>query len=452
MRRTSFKIFIIFCLLVAILFGWKWNTWFGNPIELPYETPNHPDRIMLSLGENADTDRAISWRCDTLLADSWVYLVNQTNKDTSKFKAQGTIVSSPGGKNTFYRCDLKQLQISDYSYQVVTNQIASKWFNFSINDKDDAFTFAYLGDIQDKVDGVSDTIFNHINKEYPDLDFWLFVGDMIERPLDKYWNTFFNSGDAIFNQKPIIACTGNHEYYKALFKKLDKRWVHYWPLPTNGPKAFEGRACHWEIENACIVSLDTDGVQGIRSYNSQYAWAKEILKNTTKTWKIVFLHHPIKSAGAGRSTIIMETLFKKLMVNQGVDIVLQGHDHSYSRYSTKKDDAKTFPIFVSSTCSPKVYDISIDDDADRLGSSINVYQIIDITKDKLNLKTFTLDDQYYDGFSITKDKQGKSFVEEMPNTPESLEPSPRFIRKKSEKEIEEYYLEVKERHQKQLNK
>lgn len=451
MRYLTLKIIAGFCILIASLFGWKWHTWFGNPTELKYTTINTPNRIMFSLGEDADYDRLVSWRCDTVLTGGWTKLVELSTNDTIVQTVKGKIVSSPGGKSAFYRAKFKNLRRGKYKYQVGNEDRASEWKDFVINKTDNNLSFLYLGDIQDEVGGESDSIFKHINNRYPNLDFWMFAGDAIERPLDIYWNEFISSGEGIFDRKPIIACTGNHEYYKGLFKVLDNRWKHYWPLPQNGPNFFEGRACYWEMENACIISLDTDGVQGMATYFSQYYWAKKILEKTDKSWKIVFLHHPLKSAGKGRSTIIMRTLFKKMITELGVDLVLQGHDHSYSRYTTLENEVKKTPVYVVSSCSRKSYDIVIDEEADRLASKMKLYQVIDVNKDRLSYKSYTINDELYDSFSIEKNGESKTFVEERPNTKEQLYPTSRLYKKKNKDKLEDYMEDVRERHRRQAN-
>jgi len=445
MRYLALKIIAVFCVLIISLFVWKWHTWFGCTEEASYVTPNVPNRIMLSLGEDADFDRAISWRCDTVLSKGWIELLELSTNIKKSYPAKGKLIESCGGKNAFYRVNLKNLRYGNYRYKLTNGDKESEWHEFSVNKKDNNCSFVYLGDIQDTVNGVSDTIFNHISNKYPNLDFWMFAGDAVERPMDKYWNEFSCSGQGIFDRKPIIGCTGNHDYHKGLFKVLDNRWKYYWPLPKNGPNFFKGRACHWEIENACIISLDTDGVQGPGTYFSQYYWARRILRATDKEWKIVFLHHPLESAGKGRSTIIMKTLFKDMLAEEGVDVVLQGHDHSYSRYTNKNDGLSQTPAYVVSSCSRKSYDISIDDEADRLGSSIKLYQIINVSRDTLSFKSFTIDDEYYDGFSIARNGLKKNFMDENPRTAEKLEPTYRLKKKKNKAKLESYLEDVAER-------
>ena len=57
-------------LLVAVVAGSipaspRWYTWFGNIPEPAYTTANMPQRILLTLGNEGEFSRIISWQCDT---------------------------------------------------------------------------------------------------------------------------------------------------------------------------------------------------------------------------------------------------------------------------------------------------------------------------------------------------------------------------------------------------
>lgn len=448
MKRTLAILAFVWAFILvfgSILCAVKWKTWFKNPKESNYVCENAPNRIMLSLGENADNQRSISWRCDTVVKKSWAKLICHNNSDTIVYKPKGKLIETKAGKNAFYRVDFNNLTEGKYSYQVGNLESKSKMFQFTILPKDNQFTFAFIGDVQDSIGGKSDSIFKAINQTYPDLDFWMMAGDVIKRPLDKYWKEFYRMGDSLFQSTPMISSPGNHEYYKGLYKRIDKRWMNYFPMPKNGPKWFKGRACHWEIEDACIVSLDTDGVQGFYSYWQQFYWAKNILNSTNKTWKIVLMHHPIKSDSYGRSTFLMKTLFEKLVERQNVDLVLQGHNHSYSRYTSKNKKQRSAPVYVCTSLSPKFYDISVDFKADRLGVGKKFYQIVDITNNKLSFKTYQTNHKLYDAFSIQVTDKGKQFIDQTPDIPESIKATKLFYERKSKEEIEQYEIKVQKR-------
>lgn len=62
-------------------------------------------------------------------------------------------------------------------------------------------------------------------------------------------------------------------------------------------------------------------------------WLRDRLKDAAGApWTIVVMHHPVYSGGAGHGpTPGFEEKFARRFVRRGVDLVLQGHDHVYSR-------------------------------------------------------------------------------------------------------------------------
>ena len=63
----------------------------------------------------------------------------------------------------------------------------------------------------------------------------------------------------------------------------------------------------------------------------QKTWLEKVLKNNPRKWSIVSFHHPIYSASARRDNALLRNEWKPLFDRYGVDLVLQGHDHSYAR-------------------------------------------------------------------------------------------------------------------------
>ena len=74
----------------------------------------------------------------------------------------------------------------------------------------------------------------------------------------------------------------------------------------------------------------------------QYNWLVNQLKNNNKKWTIVSMHNPMYSVGKYGSNpsnnsiaLALRKQLSKLFADYKVDLVLQGHDHAYS---------KTYPI------------------------------------------------------------------------------------------------------------
>lgn len=440
------KIYIV--ILIVILAGgtalvtWKWNTWFGNIPEAPYTTPRQQDRIILSIGEDANS-RKISWRCDSVLTAAHVEITVCNGTDTTKFPATGKIIESRSGKSAFYNTDFNRLQPgTSYNYRVVNDTLSSGWYTFHMPEAAKPLSFLYLGDVQDHTEGKTAELFQTLRKSYPGTAFWALVGDVIERPMDNYWSYWFGTMDSITQSTPIVAATGNHEYLKGMPKLLDPRWTYSFSNPENGPEDFKGRSYFINFDELCFITIDTDGIQGPVSLYNHYAWLKKTLANCNKKWKIVMMHHPVYSVREGRDNFYVRWTFKPLFEKYGVDLVLQGHDHGYSRITTKtKDQQRTIPVYVVSSCSPKAYPIGFDKRHDRLAASLNLYQYITINGDTLNYKACTFDHQIYDDLTILNNG---TVIDRSAGWPEKLE-YPFGDRKKDRKKATAYQQKAEER-------
>jgi 3',5'-cyclic AMP phosphodiesterase CpdA len=64
----------------------------------------------------------------------------------------------------------------------------------------------------------------------------------------------------------------------------------------------------------------------------QLDWLDRELKASGSEWKIVFFHHPIYSSGeAHGSNVELRKVLEPVMIQNGVDVVLAGHEHFYER-------------------------------------------------------------------------------------------------------------------------
>lgn len=447
--KKGIIIVIIILLAGCGLVIWKWNTWFANQPEMTYITPHNQDRIILSMGEDATTTRRISWRCDTILTEAYVEIIKGNTTDTIKHNAQGEVVHSRSGKSAFYKAEIPELtQGTTYQYRVINKREhpasseVSDWYSFQMPQEDAEISFVYLGDIQDPETGKTEGQFNAIHQKYPAADFWAFVGDIIERPMDNYWNYWFSTMDSVTTSTPIVAATGNHEYLKGLPKILDSRWTYSFNNPENGPIDFEGRSYFINFKDLCYIVIDTDGIQGPISLYSHYQWLKKVLANNEKKWKIVMMHHPVYSVRDSRNNYFVRWGFKPLFEEYGVSLVLQGHDHGYSRITSKTgENKKTSPVYVVSSCSPKHYNIGFNKIHDRLGANLDLYQYITVKNDTLDYKSYMLNDEMYDHLQILPDG---NVIDKAEGWPEKLEAS--FgDSPKEKKKAEKYNQQVKER-------
>ena len=427
----------------------RWDTWFYNPPEPSYFPSKAPDRILLTWSDDPCSTRNVTWQSDTTNKTGKLQLINLSSHDTVVFPSARSVIKTSGGAAAYFQSAIKNLiPGQSYIYRVENQGLWSEWYPFRTRcPQDSAFSFIYIGDVQDSINGITGDVFQRAWKTDPKADFVVFIGDMIERPHDEYWKEWFRAGGQMFKTVPIIATPGNHEYYKEIIQKIDPRWVAHFAFPQNGPRIFKGRVCYWDYGDTRIISMDTNGLN-LLTAQIQRNWLKNVLEQTTKRWKIVIMHHPVYTISRTHDNFLVRWLFKPLFDKYSVDLVLQGHEHGYARaayIANSAYPAKQGPVYIISQDSPKLYDLNFSKKMDQLASNTQMYQILNITPDSLNLKAYTKDGTLYDDFALNKDGKGENkLVDRIPsNTEERLLPTKDFIDRHS-RELKKYNQEMLE--------
>ncbi len=132
---------------------------------------------------------------------------------------------------------------------------------------------------------------------------------------------------------PFFPSPGNHEYWTA--NAGPYLAVH--EAPTAGvPQADRGRYYSFDWGNVHFISLDSNTPlqAAARGRGDMLRWLEDDLRATTKFWKIPFFHHPPYAFGHNDNDALaalarqhMAPLFERY----GVQLVLNGHEHSYQR-------------------------------------------------------------------------------------------------------------------------
>lgn len=168
--------------------------------------------------------------------------------------------------------------------------------------------------------------------------------------------TFGTDGDyqdAIFNNmyEDIISNTvmwptpGNHDYYSgASASSQTGPYYDIFSMPTTGqlggvPSNTEAYYSY-NIGNIHFISIDSYD-SGRDSNNAMGNWIKQDLMNNTQEWTIAYWHHPAYTKGSHDSDNPFPWLDFELpqireqiipiMERYGVDLILNGHSHSYER-------------------------------------------------------------------------------------------------------------------------
>ena len=120
------------------------------------------------------------------------------------------------------------------------------------------------------------------------------------------------------SQMPIAGIRGNHEGDADLFIKY---------FPTKHAQG--GYYYSFDYGPVHIAALDQYKQYGPGS--TQYKWLENDLKNSTKKWKVIFLHEPGYSAGGHGNNSYVQNYIQPLAKKYGVSFIFSGHNHYYAR-------------------------------------------------------------------------------------------------------------------------
>lgn len=392
---------IIVLLALGIWCKSRWKVWFGNPPEQPYTTAGVPSRMLLTFGNEGELSRYVSWMCDTIVhQDACLFLTDTLTTDTLQIGAVGEVFRSRAGQSAFYRAEMTKLMPNRiYKYAVKTNDILSKWYQFTTADPlSKEFSFLFVGDVQDSINGITNKILCQALNQHPEVEFIVFGGDLTERPTDDYWQETFRGIDSICTTLPILNINGNHEYLKYAVRQCERRNSLVFPYFLRGMEQRDDKnhIFAFQYHNTMFMLLDTN--RELPFLLQQRNWLQQQLETSTSPHKIVICHHPIYSVKRPNNNILQRWSFRGPIEDAKVDLVLQGHEHVYAR-CTRLSDAKTNalcdnpPLYTVSHCSPKTYQVHPDRRFDRVISGSRYYQLITVKNDTMFNKAIDVDTQ-----------------------------------------------------------
>ena len=412
---------------VVMLCVLRWDAWFANPAEPVYSVGDEPTNVVLTFGEQAASERVVSWRAgrDTT-ATSLLILTDLQNDRTDTLRARSSFVASRSGEAAYHQVHLPHLAPGHYSYRVQTGGLGSETFFFTIHDYLEPCprdTFLLFGDMQYTSLSEASAFVETATSAGPEADFFAYVGDIIERPTDDYWQLFFASMGDKTASIPQVATLGNHEYLKGIRKRMDVRWPHIFVNPLNGPKRFLGRTYFLDFPFMRLIVLDTDALQQLSDYTVLRTWLTQVLRyestqwnktaEANRRWNIVLMHHPVFSAGMGRDNPTVAWALRYAL--QDADLVVAGHDHNYARHRHRGNA----PAYVILSSSGKSYLPKCSPIEERLGCNHPFFARVTVARDTMWMQTYLVDTlpepQLYDQLTFV---QGEDEVQVL--APDSL--------------------------------
>jgi acid phosphatase type 7 len=417
----NWKVSIVFLSLALLFFNCKGLAVAPGGI-------SEPERIILNLTETPATSQAVTWRTEGEVANPQAQIslaVESPNVDekAETVAAETETVRVDSVKIVYaHSVVFKSLKPSTlYAYRVGNKDGWSEWNQFkTASDKPEPFKFVYFGDTQNDIESLCSRVFRMAYRKASDAAFWLFAGDMVNNgENDSEWAEFYRAFGWVSRMTPMILVPGNHEYKKNLDipppvevnkpvsleqKGLSRLWQPQFTLPRNGPKGLEESAYYLDYQGVRFVMLN-----GTEKLEEQAKWLKKILEKDTQPWTVVAIHQPFYSTGEDRDNPYNRSLFVKIFDKYSVDLVLQGHDHTYGRTyklrnGAKQDDNARGTVYVVSVTGTKQYDPNkrYESLMAKMGTRKQLFQVISIEKTRLRYESYTVTGELFDSFELRK--------------------------------------------------
>ncbi|MEM8678638.1 MAG: metallophosphoesterase family protein [Planctomycetota bacterium] len=401
-----------------------------------------PDRVILTLSGDSAHTQDVSWRTNSTVEQAFVEYAVATGgpyfvKNAARIPATTNPFRSDLGPCHLHTARMGGLTpATRYVYRVGDGKNWSEWFQFSTASEDATpFRFIYFGDAQNDLRSMWSRVIREAQADAPHASFMLHAGDLVNRAnRDAEWGEWFGGGGWLNAMMPSLATPGNHEYSRLGGigpKQLSTHWQPTFAFPENGPEGNEAlrETVYWiDYQGVRFISLNSNEQQ-----EAQVPWLEQVLANNPCRWTILTFHHPIYSTASGRDNARIRELWKPLIDKYRVDLVLQGHDHSYGRTGLDVPEnldngmrmQKQGTVYVVSVSGPKQYSLDRRELFQRAGSGVQLYQIIDIDGDRLTYRAHLANGTLYDGFELIKQPgEANQLIEQIPSTPEARKPQP----------------------------
>lgn len=399
------------------------------------EEPVIQEDINLTVGSD-ETSMNLTWYANTdadgmVEVTEYKNLVNGEIPSNCKTIKALTNPSNDAGKR-YYQATIKDLkENTKYAYRVINGDIASDIKTFETKDFDGSYNFIFAGDPQigasgnakSDAEGWSATLNDAKEKFNP--NFLLSAGDQVntasnESQYDGYLN------QEIFSSMPQATSIGNHD-------SSSNSYNQHFNLPNESADLGDSTAGtdYWYVYNNTLF-------MDINSNNTSTAEHKAfmedaIAKNKDVRWKVVVFHHSVYSTASHTTDgdiIQRRNELPPVFDELGIDVVLMGHDHVYTRTHVMKGQevvtdttnlkSVTDPdgivyLTANSASGSKYYDIKTNMDfpfaAKMDQSKKRTISNVEVSDNEFKMSTYLYNDSSWellDEFSVKKSPQVNS--------------------------------------------
>lgn len=290
---------------------------------------------------NGINSRGFAWQTATTVTNGKL-VVAKGQGDLADWANAVTVDSTYVDFND-YRCHkahVTNLDAGKYSYKVGSDSAWSDIGTFTVDlEDDDKVRFVYVTDSQE----TSEEGFKQWEKtlntatQVANPDFIAFAGDLVDnshagwgsdmtKVIMKEWSYAFDVPKHIIMNYPFMSASGNHE--RAGYSFVNHSNIDYVKAASTGGYY------SFVYDNLHFIVLDSNEANNTTAFAEQIAWLESELQNSTSNWKVVMLHIGPYSTGDHSNdseAIYIRSIIPAICAKYEVDLVLQGHDHVYTR-------------------------------------------------------------------------------------------------------------------------
>lgn len=409
-----------------------------------YAPTTIPDRVVLTWTGAPETSQAVTWRTSAAVTTAWAEIAIASADPTfeagaKKVDATTQPLTTDLSTAHYHTVEFtKLLPETRYAYRVGDGRNFSEWFHFTTASAEaKPFRFIYFGDAQNNIRSLWSRVVREAYRDAPRAAFLLHAGDLVNKAeSDSEWGDWCAAGRWLNGMMPSIAVPGNHEQAKQEdgTRTLSHHWRPQFAFPTNGPKGLEETCYTLVHQGVRFVCMNSN-----KQHEEQALWMDQVLSKNKAAWVICSFHHPIYSTGGERDNAELRALWKPILDKHQVDLVLQGHDHTYGRTGLDTPivepaeaianvmdgvniaDGQTGTVYVVSVSGPKMYSLQKHPFMKRQAEKTQLYQIIEVNGDQLHYEARTAVGEAYDAFTLKK-QEGKinQMIERVPTSPAAV--------------------------------
>ncbi|MBR7116547.1 MAG: metallophosphoesterase [Clostridia bacterium] len=396
-----------------------------NQFHLELDTPGAVEfsSVIMNVGSD-ESERNLTWYAQYDLPGEVRYGKSEDGTLPESYLTSAAVASKAVKDGSYtYKATMKNLEAnSTYVYQLVVGGVVSECYTFNTYGMDDDFKFAFVTDPQVKESSHSalwdDTLDKILNK-FGEVSLVVSAGDQTSEPSSEDNFDWFISKHL---SSLAIATTNGPPHDNS---KLYKDHYNLPNLSTNYGVSTPTSDYFYTYNNVLFMHLNVED----SNYDEHISFMENtVADNPDCTWRVVLLHFSFFSGGnhsTDGSVKGFRTALAGKFTELGVDVVLSGHDHVYTRSNMMKngytlsgdtvtggavtDPTGTLYICGTSSTGSGWYSVEHHDDDAYIAKSEDANRksvvIFSVTEGSLTLKTYFIDGatpEQYDSFTINK--------------------------------------------------